>query len=836
MNQNEHECPNEYEWDRFLDGFVSKVEFDKLDAHRRNCDSCQELIDALVLTPSEKPREMPPYHGDEISLDNAKQRLLDCKSEPLPSIPDYTIEEKIGEGGMGVVYKAVEHSTTRTVAIKVISAHKFSRRSITRFRREILTLASVSHANIAELFDSGMLDDGRLFLVMEFIEGKELFEFCQENHLSIKQRLRLVIEICYGIHEAHLQGIIHRDLKPSNVLVKLTDKDSKDNGFPKIIDFGLSKTLKSEAEANSVQTRQGEILGTLQYMSPEQTQSVLELDEKTDVYALGATCYLLLTGKLPIPPNALNLEETLRSIRETVPARPSLVVKSDVTDKSKAVCSALGLTASQLGAQLSGGLDWVVLKALEKVPERRYESAKEFARDIERFLTDEPVIAKPASQIYKARMFYRRNSLLCWIGGGVYILLTVCLIIAYTAFVLAKENTRVAKTAAAQEHDSKMLEQSLRKAAEQSREKAVSSAQSLEEAIEIIGAALDVVNPKFVKVDKENAVPSLIRSIGSNLGQANLGDEDAVIQLRMKSANVLIDMGELDTATPILEGIIQTCKKKYGEHHENTDLARINLGRVHMRKNRLQKAQDIFWEIFQRAKKSRGQNDYLTLAAANYIAGTQKVGGHYPEAIFMLEQVINRYEPDGTDHDALPADAKSQLGEIYFSQKKYAQAEKAFQEAIGEFQRSVGYSNEHPVVLDVRSHLLHVLEKQKKFDEAILLRRNLLNLAAKQYPQNSEPVARAKFNLAILLSNANQHSEAIELLQEVATKNLAGDISLRSRFATVQILRKQNNTDEARTLLQALIPEIKDQLGGDHPLLASAEKLLGQISVRDKNR
>lgn len=839
MSRDDALCPDRAVWTSFLGGTTPDANRSALLQHREECKSCRKLLYELL-----RNEPIPnPETGETLSypsLKEARRIYYGKSSDEFPEISGYTIIERIdgNDGSMGIVYKAIQHEAgDRAVAIKVIRPELTSAETISRFRREIISLAHLSqHANIVAAHGSGELADGRLFLVMDFINGQTLCEFCDSRAFSIKDRLRIMVDVCRGVEAAHEERFLHRDLKPGNILVAQAVGDSRTSCVPKIIDFGLSRRLDNLSDYPKRLTQPGSPMGTLEYMSPEQARASDGVNVRADVYSLGCILYRLLTGRTPLPVRNVPLEDALRTIRETDPIRPSAAVANAPSKQIAPLLQSLKLTQKQLSTELRGDLDKVILKALRKDPNYRFKLS-ELIADLNRYLDDRPVEAERPSNIHRVRKFYRRNPWLCWLGMIAFILLMAWLKSTHSAATLAREKAANAEEEADRERDAKEREKSLREQeqearadAESARNEAVENAESLELAIWIIGNALDAVNPKVSKIDSDTFVPNLLQVIGSDVNQARLGNSDAVLQLRMKAADVLVDMGELDAALPLLQGIIETCRRKFGEHGENTDLARIHLGLVYLRHNKLQEAQDIFWKIFQRVKKSHGEDHYRTLSAAHFVAATQRAGGHYPEAIFMLEQVIKRYQPDGTERDLLRTDARHQLAQIHFIQKKYDKAAEAFRLSLDEFQSIANLPADHPLALEARSDLAAVLEKQDRVPEAIQQRRKLVAVTVRQYPADSEPVARAKFNLAVLLSNAEQHEEALQLLQETLASDSDTDIGLRSLYVTAQILEKQGKAAEARSVLKHLLSKMKTQFTAENSLFINTQNQLDRLT------
>ncbi|MCA9217572.1 MAG: protein kinase, partial [Planctomycetales bacterium] len=328
-------------------------------------------------------------------------------------IGPYTIREALGEGGMGVVYMATQESPVRRlVAIKIIKPGMDSKHVIARFDLERQALAMMEHPGIARVFDAGATENGRPYFAMELVRGIPITEFCDQNRLPVVDRLQLFISVCEAIQHAHQKGIIHRDIKPSNVLVSVNN----DKPEVKVIDFGIAKAIEQQLADQSLLTSVGQVLGTAEYMSPEQIEwNHANVDTRTDVYSLGIVFYELLTGETPFDHDRLRnggFDEMRRIIQNEQPQRPSSVVRSINADACRAVEERWSTPVNRVLESLRGELDWIVMKAIEKEPNRRYATVNALIMDISRYLRNEPVVARPTSVFYRVKKFTQRNRLI----------------------------------------------------------------------------------------------------------------------------------------------------------------------------------------------------------------------------------------------------------------------------------------------------------------------------------------------------------------------------------------------------------------------------------------
>lgn len=394
------------------------------------------------------------------------------------TIGPYKLLQEIGQGGFGVVYMAEQQEPVRrTVALKILKPGMDTREVIARFEAERQALALMDHPNIARVLDAGATDSGRPYFVMELVRGVPLTEFCDKNGFTPNQRLELFVMICQAVQHAHQKGVIHRDLKPSNVMVTLHDGKP----VPKVIDFGIAKAISQKLTEKTLFTRYGQMIGTPQYMSPEQAEmSGLDVDTRSDIYSLGVILYELLTGTTPLQKEQIceaGYAEMLRLIQEQEAPKPSTRV-STLTDRLTVICEQRKTSERSLGSLLRGDLDWIVLRAIEKDRSRRYETANGLAEDVQRHLRGDTVTACPPTLVYKARKFVARYRRQVAVASTFFALLTVSSVISWSLYLSSLDANREADAATENERAQRKIAVELQGKYERERNLAVRSEQA----------------------------------------------------------------------------------------------------------------------------------------------------------------------------------------------------------------------------------------------------------------------------------------------------------------------------------------------------------------------
>jgi serine/threonine protein kinase len=715
----------------------------------------------------------------------------------------YLLLEKIGEGGFGKVFMAEQRRPIRrTVAVKILKPGMDTFQVIARFEAERQALALMDHPNIGRVLDGGETASGRPYFVMELVRGVPITRYCDEHKLTPRERLALFADVCAAVQHAHQKGIIHRDIKPSNVLV--TEIDGRP--IPKLIDFGVAKALGQQLTENSMFTPAGAILGTLEYMSPEQAEfNALDIDTRADIYSLGVLLYELLTGTTPLTRERVKktaMTEALRLIREENPPMPSMRL-SDSRNTLASISAQRKLEPAQLTKEIRGDLDWIVMKALEKDRNRRYTTPGNLAEDVERYLRREAILARPPSAMYRLKKFAQRNRGVVLAGASVALALVVGTAVAtWQAFVALDAKQDALLSAAAEKAAKEKAEE------KESETRAVldfvenkvfvaarpegfpgglGSSVSLRQAVE---AALPAVAESFPTQPLTEARLRMTLGISYRyLGDPRiaadqfrraraiytewLGPTDArTLKSMSELANTFSDLSDFQAAFKLHEETLALRRATLGPNHRETLKSMADLATAYAEMGQNQKAVELDEQTLALRTTNLGPDDADTLDSRNNLALSYAEVRRYDDALKLQEETLALYKAKlGPSH---PSTLKSMinvakaLGDL----DRHADAVKMLEESLV-IQRAK-LPPDHPYILQttyslaLRNHSLKRYAESLKFHtEAFALRK------AKLGPDHRDTLF-SMWGVATNLLILDQGPKAIPIIDECLQRAAAG--------------------------------------------------------------
>ncbi len=652
-------------------------------------------------------------------------------------IGHYHLLHRIGLGGMGEVWLAEQKEPIRRrVAVKLIKAGMDSQEVVRRFESERQTLALMDHPAIAKVLDAGSTQQGAPYFVMEYVAGVPITVHCDKHRLSTRKRLELFIQVCDGVQHAHQKAIIHRDLKPSNILVATVD----DQPVPKIIDFGVAKALTQQLGGETMFTRAGALVGTPEYMSPEQASSAGEdIDTRTDVYSLGILLYELLAGGPPIELGEVTLEEFLRRLREDEPQKPSTKITKRDVSTSTDVAHKRQTEPQELAKQLQGELDSIALKALEKERSRRYASASEFAADIRRYLNNEPVLAVPPSLAYRARKFSRRHRAgLLMVSAFVLVLVAAATISIWQSIVARRQRDRADAEAAIARAVNQFLQNDLLSQADPTAQGGTDSAPDPDvKARTLLDRAAARVSKRFaaqplIESEIQDTIGHAYYGLGLYAGSeqhlrrayelsaANRGPDAAeTLDLLMSLSGTLRDLNKYSDAATMAKTAFEAETRKLGPEDPRTVVAMQNLGALYLFTNQFAEAEPLLKKALEIQSRRNGYDNIDTLNTSDSLAELYIDQSRYAEASVVLAKGLESYRRVfGPDHPFTSREMFG-LGKVLQGKGDYPEAERVFAEALAIDQRTRG--KRHPDTLSTAERLGRTQIDAGKFDEGISL-------------------------------------------------------------------------------------------------------------------
>jgi non-specific serine/threonine protein kinase/serine/threonine-protein kinase len=708
---------------------------------------------------------------------------LPIKEGPGTRIGPYTLLQLIGEGGMGTVYMAEqEKPVRRRVALKVIKPGMDSAPVIARFEAERQALALMDHPSIARVLDAGATDGDRPYFVMELVHGIPITHYCDEAGLTPRERLELFIPVCQAVQHAHQKGIIHRDLKPSNVLVTLCDGKP----LPKVIDFGIAKATDQRLTERTMLTEIGSIMGTLEYMSPEQAgMNATGVDTRSDIYSLGVMLYELMTGTTPLERSRLNkagyVEVLMRMMEEDTP-KPSTRL-SESKDALAAISARRKTEAAKLSRFMRGEIDWIVMKALEKDRSRRYETANGFARDIWRYLDGDPVEACPPSASYRLRKFAGKHRTALAAASAFAALLVLGIVLSTWQAIRATRAEAQANRSAAEsravlnffEHQVLAAarpegqdgglgtEVTVRKAVDAAESK-IAAAFSDQPAVE--ASVRYVLGSTYRRLGEQPlAIPQLERA--RLLRTATLGpDHPETLSVQNELALAYWGNGQLSRVIPLIERTLAAQKARLGPDHPDTIISQNDLGVAYQEGGRLDLAIPLLEKTLAAEKVKLGPDHIETLNTQGNLGIAYREAGLLNRAIALLERTLS---VEGESAQLGPGHPNT-LGAQYNLALCY-QADGQLERAISLIERTLTaqaarLGPDHPRTLITQNGLARAYEEAGDEARAEPLFRKVLALREARRGPGHPHVAVTLDDLGQFLLQRKRYDEAEPLLRE----------------------------------------------------------------------
>jgi len=805
-------------------------------------------------------------------LPTADSAAAETVVEPLREtagarIGPYKLLQLIGEGGFGSVFMAEqERPVQRKVALKIIKLGMDTRQVVARFEQERQALAMMDHPNIARVLDAGATETGRPFFVMELVKGDPIVEYCDKNNLSIEERLELFAQVCNAVQHAHTKGIIHRDIKPSNILVSTQD------GRPhtKVIDFGIAKATASKLTEKTLFTEHKALIGTPEYMSPEQAEGSLDIDTRTDVYSLGVLLYELLTGTTPFSGKELRsaaFAELQRIIREVEPPKPSTRLSNNA-ETIASVAAQRRIEPRKLGMIVRGELDWIVMKALEKDRHRRYETASGLGMDIMRYLSGEAVLAAPPSTTYRFKKFVRRNKGAVSAGAAI----AMALLCGVLAFAWQAKIARDHRDLAVVAQNAEAEQRAVAVAAEAETKK---RADELKDVSEFQAKMLKGIDPaeageRLVKDIRDRFEAALVKAnvpesertarstaFAKELGEVNATDtavemidrtilKPAVVavdaqfkdqpvvdaSLRHTLADLYKNIGQYGDAAALEERALETRRRVLGENNADTLTALNSLGAILEQKGDLVKAEAYYRESLEKRRRVLGENHLETLTSMANVGNFLREQGKFAEAEPLLRGALEgQRKVLGPAHRETLI-ATNTYGFLLIAQGNPAGAEPYWREAYEVGKREFGPND--PDVLVWTNNMGGLMGSLGRHADSVPFYREAMEGARRVHGLEHPSTLTCMMSYATALMYLGRYSEAEPIMRDALAaqrRTLGPDHpdTLNTMSNIGSLLRDMEKFDEAESLLRESLARRERSLGKEHPSSLIAIGMLGRL-------
>ena len=708
---------------------------------------------------------------------------------------------------MGVVYHAQQtQPIRRDVALKVIKPGMDSKQVIVRFDSERQALAMMDHTNIARVFDAGTTAAGLPYFVMELVDGAPITSYCDSKRLTLKERIELFIPVCQAIQHAHQKGIIHRDIKPSNVLVK----QQENQAVPKVIDFGLAKALGEKLSDATMLTNFGEVVGTLQYMSPEQAElGRKDIDTRSDVYSLGALLYELLTGTTPLeydPTAKSNYLEVLQRIREEEPKPPSTRLRRSAELKDAAVLRQSD--PARPPKRLDRELDWIVMKALEKDRARRYETVNGMARDLQRYLAGDPLEAAPPSTAYRTGKLVRRHRL--WLATAATF---VALLVAGGAV-----STWMAVRASRAEQEARAVNDFLRNDL-------------------LAQASASQQTRANTKPDPHLEVRTALDRAAARI-ESKFGKHPLVeASIRQTVGTTYTDLGLYPEAQRHLEIALELRRRVLGENDLDTLTSMDQLAKVLERQGKLAKAEPLYIKVLDTRRRLLGAEHPDTLKTIYSLGATYGGEGKYALAEGIDTTLVAIQRRVLGEENLQTLTSMGNLAAMYHFQGKYARAEPVYLKTLELLPRVS--RKEDPESLLVLGNLAELYRDQTKYAQAEPLYVEALDIQRRVLGENHTDTIYTMNSLAGLYGNQGNYARAEVLYTQALEAGRRGPgadhpRTLDSMNGLADIYRRRGNYVRAAPLYTKTLEARQRVLGEEHPATLNTLISLGHVRLLQK--
>ncbi len=761
------------------------------------------------------------------------------------TIGPYRLLAKLGEGGMGEVWRAEQVAPIRRqVALKVIKSGMDTRHVVARFDAERQAIAWMDHPAIARVYDAGATPRGSPYFAMELVEGKPITAFCDEQRLSLRERLELFLRVCDGVQHAHQKAILHRDLKPSNVLVSIRNGKA----VPKIIDFGIAKATSGRLTDETLYTGLGTMIGTPEYMSPEQVEATpTGLDTRVDVYALGVLLYELLSGALPFDFRGLRdgaYEEVRRQIRDVEPKRPSACVKAS-DERSAEAARNRRTEPAKLAARLRGELDWIVLRAMEKDRTRRYGSPAELAADLKRHLRNEPVAAGPPGVVYRARKFVRRHRLGAAIAAATMTgLVAVAVVTSVQARRIAKERDRADREAEASSRVTDFLVGLFRVTdPEVARGRNLSARELLDRGAGRVKRDLDMepltrarlmstIGNAYMNLGLYNEAEDFLRG-SVELRRRLLGEEvpDTLTSMHALAADLWHE-GRFAEAEALARRTLDLRRRVLGEADRGTLASADLLGTIYSESGRPAAAAALLSRTLGMRRRALGMNDRDGLESLKTLATANLMLARYPTAESQLretwEHQLRLYEHENLE----TLESRNLLALTCFLQGKYGEAERLYRDGLEVGERL--YGPDHLVTLELLAGVGASKFLKGSREEGEALYRQALERSQRRYGQDNPFTQQQFFGLGMMRLLERRYAEAEPFFRAASDgfRRLTGPDRYNTLWALNGLavsVSHRGKPELAESILREVVDTSRRVLGPDHPHTRDSMRNLADV-------